>query len=472
MSIEQGFVPPHSFESEQSVLGGLLYSGDKLADLGLVESDFYSRPHRLIFSAIQYLYSSRNPIDLMTVMSRMTDDGSIEAIGGWAYLAELMKITPSTANIRAYAETVRSHSQRRVAIAKLHEAIEAMVTTDLTNNDERFGALSNAISEIDSKRAGGVSGIAVPVSQIVGEWCDELDSRATRKPGDMAGVATGIPALDKLLYPKGISNSALVCIGARPKMGKTTVLANMCNHAALKRKLPVLVFSLEMTRTEIFEVMVSQASLVESQHFSTLSDQSLVDKGYAVAAELGHSKLFVADAPRITVQQVISEARRLRREHGQIGLIAVDYLTLMTAGKAERNDLAYGDITKNLKQLAKEMGCPVVLLTQLNRSLESRSDKRPMPSDSRDTGQIEQDCDVWIGIYRDEVYHEDSHMRGLMELIVRLNRGGKTGTAFCGFSNGLIRDISEQDVAAKVTAAEADSKSKANPRYQKQGASF
>lgn len=450
-----GLIPPHSFEAEQSLLGGVLLRNDKMGDLTVSEGDFYSRPHRLIFSAMAELYASRCPVDMVVLMERLEAKGQLDEAGGLAYLVEIAKNTPSAANVLTYDRIVRDHSHRRFAIAKLHDALEAMTSSELATVDDRFATLSGLIAEVDTKRSGGVSGLAAPASDIVLEWCDELDRRANRRPGELTGVSTGIQSLDELLYPKGISQTALVVIGARPKMGKTSVLAAMCNHAALDRKLPVVGFSLEMTRAELFEVMVSQASGVASHHFSTLKDQELVDKGYAVAAQLGQSKLYLADAPSITLHQIIRESRRLRREHGQLGLIAVDYLTLMTTEKAERNDLAYGAITKGLKQLAKEMNCPVVLLTQLNRQLEQRADRRPVPSDSRDTGQIEQDCDLWIGLYRDEVYHDDSHYRGLMELLVRLNRGGKTGSAYCGFHEGVIKAIDQGEVHRMAASADA-----------------
>ncbi|WP_421174132.1 replicative DNA helicase [Aeromonas enteropelogenes] len=459
-----GLVPPHSFDAEQSLLGGVMLRSDRFGDLTVSESDFYSRPHRLIFSAMAELYAAQQPVDLVVLQERLESKGELDEAGGFTYLVEIAKNTPSAANLLVYDRIVRDHSHRRFAIAKLYDALEAMTSTDLTAVDDRFAALNGLISEVDTKRAGGVSGLAVPASEIVLEWCDELERRYNRRPGELTGISTGIPSLDALLYPKGISQTALVVIGARPKMGKTSVLAAMCNHAALERKLPVVGFSLEMTRAELFEVMVSQASGVASHHFSTLKDQELVDKGYSVAAQLGQSMLYLADAPSISVHQVIRESRRLRREHGQLGLIAVDYLTLMTADKAERNDLAFGAITKALKQLAKEMRCPVVLLAQLNRQLEQRADKRPIPSDSRDTGQIEQDCDVWIGLYRDEVYHEDTPYRGLMELLVRLNRGGKTGSAHVGFHEGVIKAIDEGEVHRMAAEADAAAQQQTAPR--------
>ncbi|SIR39323.1 replicative DNA helicase [Aeromonas sp. RU39B] len=452
-----GYVPPHSFEAEQSVLGGLMLRSDAYHDLNLSEQDFYSRPHRIIYSAIASLMAARQPVDLMTLNARIEEDGGIEEIGGMPYLIELAKNTPSAANVVTYGSIVRQMSERRFAIGKLQDAIEAMMEPGFSSTDERFSAMGALISEIETKRAGGVVGLAVPASEIVKEWCDLMEERLTRKPGEVTGFTTGIQGLDELLYPTGISKSALIAVGARPKMGKTTFLAAVCNHVALVRKQPVLAFSLEMTKVELLEVMLSQAAGVSGTDLHSASDQSKMDKAYAVIAELGMSKLHIADQPSMSLQQICAEARRLRREFGQIGMVAVDYLTLMKAEKAERNDLAYGNITKGLKNLAKELQCPVLMLTQLNRELEKRADKRPMPSDSRDTGQIEQDCNIWIGLYRDEVYNEQSPLAGLMEMIVRLHRGGSTGTAYASFGKGVMGSISQDEVARRTHLAEMDS---------------
>jgi replicative DNA helicase len=456
-------VPPHNFDAEQSVLGALILGCDAYHDLGLQSCDFYSRPHQVIFGAIANLAMAKQPIDLMTVQHRLEEDGMLEDAGGMAYLVEVAKNTPSAANIAIYGAIVRNAAERRFAVSKLQDCIAAMMEPGFETADERFAKMGALLGEIDTKRAGGVSGLAVPASDIVREWCDEMDRRLTRQPGEMTGYATGIPSLDAVFYPSGISQTALVCIGGRPKMGKSNLMAKLCCHTALVKKLPVVGFSLEMSRAELFEVMLSQACGVSRRSLNEANDQALMDKAYAVAAELGYSQLHIADMPGMSLHQVVRECRRLRRQVGQLGMIAVDYLTLMKAEKAERNDLAYGAITKGLKELAKEMNCPVVMLTQLNRGLEQRSDKRPQPSDSRDTGQIEQDCDLWIGVYRDEVYHENSPFQGLMELLVRLNRNGNTGTAYCQFSEGVISDVDPEEVTRRCHLAELE-KASSKPR--------
>ena len=471
-----GVLPPQSHEAEQSVLGGLILDGSKLLELKLVADDFYSRPHRLIFTAMQRLHSRRENIDLVTLMTEMESSGEIGDAGGVGYLVECGKVTPSAANIKAYARIVKDNSLRRQAIAKYNEAIEAMMTTELTTNEERFEAASRLLGELEVARSSGMHKGAVSAREIGIRWSYELEERSQREHGKVVGFTTGFRDLDTAMYPKGIMPGALVCVGARPKMGKSSFLSKWVTHTTLKEKKPVVVFSLEMTNIQLWERMVSQQSNVDANTFwIPKADQSLMNKAYAVAGELGLSNLYIDDTPGISLSHVVSEARRIKRKHGCMGLIAIDYLTLMKAEKAERNDLAYGNITKALKNLAKELGCPVLLLTQLNRMLEQRPDKRPTPSDSRDTGQIEQDCDVWIGLYRDAVYNDklSNELRDFAEVIVRLNREGFTGTIYTRFINGRFIDVDQHEAAsafARVEQFEKEAKEAAKASKQKKAA--
>ena len=456
----QGLLPPQSHEAEQSVLGGLILDGSKLLELKLVADDFYSRPHRLIFTAMQSLAARRDNIDFLTVMNEMEVNGTIEDVGGHAYLGQVAKLTPSAANIKAYARIVKDNSLRRQAIAKYNEAIEAMMTTELTTNEERFETASRLLGELEVARSSGMHKGAISAREIALKWADELEERFKRKPGEVIGFTTGFRDLDSALYPKGVLSGALVAVGARPKMGKSAFLARWVNHTTLVSKKPALTFSLEMPNIQLWERMVAQESRVDSNIFWTGKDKTQLDKAYAVAGDLGNSLLYIDDTSGISLSHVVSEARRLRRKHGCMGLIAIDYLTLMKAEKADRNDLAYGNITKGLKNLAKEMGCPVLLLTQLNRQLEQRPDKRPQPSDSRDTGQIEQDCDLWIGLYRDAVYNDrcSPEEQEIAELLVRLNREGYTGTIYTKFINGRYEDVDQASVAAMYCRIEEAAK--------------
>ena len=351
------------------------------------------------------------------------------------------------------------------------------MSTEFTSTEERFEQASRVLAELEMEKSAGMHKGAVSAREIGIRWSYELEERSQREHGKVVGFTTGFRDLDTAMYPKGIMPGALVCVGARPKMGKSSFLSKWVTHTTLKEKKPVVVFSLEMTNIQLWERMVSQQSNVDANTFwIPKADQSLMNKAYAVAGELGLSNLYIDDTPGISLSHVVSEARRIKRKHGCMGLIAIDYLTLMKAEKAERNDLAYGNITKALKNLAKELGCPVLLLTQLNRMLEQRPDKRPTPSDSRDTGQIEQDCDVWIGLYRDAVYNDklSNELRDFAEVIVRLNREGFTGTIYTRFINGRFIDVDQHEAAsafARVEQFEKEAKEAAKASKQKKAAS-
>lgn len=467
-------LPPQSHEAEQSVIGGLILDGTKLGELRLCADDFYSRPHRLIFTAMQNLHAQRENIDLVTLSTALETSGLIEEAGGMAYIIECAKVTPSAANIKAYAKIVKDNSIRRTAIAKYNQAIEAMMSIQYATTEERFDQASRLLAELEMEKSSGLHKGAISAREIAIKWTNELEERSQRDHSKTIGFSTGFRDLDAALCPKGIMPGALVCVGARPKMGKSSFLARWVTHTTLADKKPVVAFSLEMTNIQLWERMVSQQSNVDANVFwSSQTDNTLMQKAYAVAGELGLSNLYIDDTPGISLGHIVSESRRIKRKHGVMGLIAVDYLTLMKAEKAERNDLAYGNITKALKNLAKEMGCPVLLLTQLNRQLEQRPDKRPQPSDSRDTGQIEQDCDVWIGLYRDAVYNDNLHhdLQDFAEVIVRLNREGFTGTIYTQFVNGRFLDVDQIEAAstfARVEQQIKDAKEAAKEEKQKQ----
>lgn len=243
------------------------------------------------------------------------------------------------------------------------------------------------------------------------------------------------------MAPKQALRGSLIVIGARPKMGKTATYNKIATHFALNHRLPSLVFSLEMTDRGIIERMIAQEALISSNLFYNGEyDDTKMALAMAKAGELAESNLMIDSTPGVSLAHIVAESRKVKRQRGVVGLVAVDYLTLMKGEEAERRDISFGAITTGLKNLAKELDCIVVLLTQLNRKLEERADKRPQPSDSKDTGQIEQDCDVWIGLYRDAVYNEQAD-KTLMELIVRLNREGPSGTAYAQMIDGYIKSI-------------------------------
>ncbi len=440
--------PPCSPEAEQSVIGGLMI-GDDNSDrtrtvLALLKPEaFYSRAHQVIYAEMQQMFRDNKPVDGLTLFDALESKGLTEQIGGFAYLAELAKNTPSAANIVAYAMSVRESAMERYGIQRLTEATELLFARNGMTATQKFEAVQSIFTQMaDHAKTGSRRGVRA-LSDVMEDWLDELEMRFDPKQRSR-GLSTGIASLDALLEPKGLVRGSLLVIGARPKMGKTTLYSQLAINCAMNEELPAILFSLEMPDKQIFERMIGQMSGVNTDIFYRGADS---DNEFAMAnaramqmVESGN--FFIDDTPGVGLSHIIAEARRIKREKGKVGMVLVDYLTLMAAEKADRNDLAYGLITKGLKNLAKELDCVVVLLTQLNRDLEKRVNKRPLPSDSRDTGQIEQDCDYWIGIYREGAYDENAN-QSETELLLRLNRHGQSGVVYCEQRNGSIYDCDQ-----------------------------
>lgn len=452
---------PYSQEAEQAVLGGMMLDGgeerSQTVAAMLKPEAFFHKAHKLIYKAMRTLMARHQPIDLITLSSLMESDGSADMVGGFAYMAELAKNTPSAANLVHYARVVRDRAAERFAIAQLNKGIELLSTQSVLTAAEKLEAVTAMTNQIaDHLKTGNRRGLR-EWGEVSEEWAAELDMRFS-PDGARRGMTTGIGALDDALAPKGLVRGSLLVIGARPKMGKTTLYTQLALNCAIREEKPALMFSLEMPAVQILEKVVCQMSGVNPNAFYTPVDERNagiyqgdldgdLSKAFAMTAALSENgNLFIDDTPGMTLSQITSEARRIKKERGCVGMVLVDYLTLMTAEKAERNDLAYGLITKGLKNLAKELDCIVVLLTQLNRDLEKRVDKRPFPADSRDTGQIEQDCDYWIGVYREGVY-DTKVSPELTELLLRLNRHGSTKTVHCRMVNGTICDITPDEYA-------------------------
>lgn len=304
--------------------------------------------------------------------------------------------------------------------------------------------VSNILSSIDNRESKGLRDGAT----IATEWIDGIEDflNVKTKPFDF-----GMKGLDEVMAPKQIKGGSLVVVGARPKMGKTFFATKMAVHYLLNRDEGVSIFSLEMRAADIWERMLSEKTKSNSNNFYTIpmANNSYWDTVGHDNVELAGTKIAIDDTPGITIKHIKSEVRKQQRKHAH-GLIIVDYLTLMDSDStAERNDLKYGEITKQLKALAKELNCVVLLLTQLNRGLESRPDKRPFPADSRDTGQIEQDCDAWIGLYRERVYNEDAPYN-FTEAIIRLNRTGGTGTGYLALESGYFEDVPTLEAQTQI----------------------
>ncbi|RBO13414.1 DnaB-like helicase C-terminal domain-containing protein [Pantoea sp. 3_1284] len=458
--------PPHSLDAEQAVIGGLMLDGgedrsQKVMAMLKPES-FYNHAHREIFTAIRDLLSRNKPVDPLTLMDAL--DGSQKEYGGFAYLAEISKNTPSVANITHYAAVVRDHAVTRYGISKLNESLEMLYSRNGMTAAEKMESVSSLTSQIsDYAKTGSRRGLRT-FGEVMDSWVTDLEKRFDPE-GEQRGMSTGISSLDRMLSPKGLVKGSLFVIGARPKMGKTTLYSQMAINCAIREQKPALMFSLEMPADQILEKLVGQKSGVNPNIFyvPATDDSSSdyqgdydadFDRAIKTATRLRElDMLYIDDTPGLTLAHIVAEARKVKRQKGSVGMVLVDYLTLMTAEKADRNDLAYGLITKGLKNLAKELDCVVVLLTQLNRELEKRPNKRPLPSDSRDTGQIEQDCDYWVGIYREGAY-EENVPAGETELILRLNRHGNTGTVFCLQKDGAIYDMDQH-----AARAERDSRS-------------
>ncbi|WP_410703681.1 DnaB-like helicase C-terminal domain-containing protein [Citrobacter freundii] len=450
---------PQNIEAEQSVLGGMMLdSGSDRCQTAmsmLKPESFYIRPHQVIFAEMRELAANQKPIDLITLIESLESKGLGEQAGGFAYMAEISKNTPSAANIVHYAMLVREKAMERYGIDKLNSATELLYSRNGMTTSQKFDAIQTLFTDIaDYAKTGNRRGLR-EFSEVMGDWVDEVEARWSDSDATR-GLSTGIGSLDDLLQPKGLVKGALMVIGARPKMGKTTLYSQLAVNCAEVEQLPALMFSLEMPDKQIVERMIGQVSRVNTDVFyGDRYDDAQVAMAFAAGGRLAQTgNLYVDDTPGITLAHIVAESRRIKRERGAVGMVLVDYLTLMTADKADRNDLAYGIITKGLKNLAKELNCIVVLLTQLNRDLEKRTNKRPMPSDSRDTGQIEQDCDYWIGIYREGAYDENAD-QAATELLLRLNRHGPTGVVYCDQRNGAIYDCDQSAAEQKRRANDA-----------------
>lgn len=451
-------ITPNDLVAEQAVLGTLMVNFNsercQKAIRQLKVESFYSKQHQMIFSQIIELSKKNYPVDLITVSDSMEAKGTLSECGGLAYLAELSKNTPSMVNVIAYAGIVRDKAIERYTLQKLNDCSAMIYEKSNLSTSEKLSAIQSLFTQIDDYNKTGKTLGLKSLNTIAEKWTATLEKRLENSDS-ARGLSTGLKALDDKLSPKGLVRGSLFVVGARPKMGKTTFEINMARHCAMNEKLPVLMFSLEMQDEQMLENILAQESGVNTDIFydGGLGADSEFARVMHHLKELSDTdNIYIDDTPAITLSHIRSESRRMAKAKGQIGMIMVDYLTLMDKEKGDdqRNDLAYGVITKGLKSLAKELNCVVVLLTQLNRNLESRGDKRPVPSDSRDTGQIEQDCDYWVGIYRDSVYNDQAD-KNLMEIIVALNRHGAGNfTVYAGIRNARIYEVNQAEAYAQA----------------------
>ncbi len=425
-SIDVLRVPPHSIEAEQAVLGGLMLSPDswdRIADR-LVEEDFYRRDHRLIFRAIGDLSSKSMPYDAVTLGEWFDAKGLADTVGGSSYVIELANTTPSAANIVAYADIVREKSVLRQLIDAGTEIAGDAFQPEGRSSLEVLEVAEQKVYKIAEAGARGRQGW-VPMRTAAKEAFQILHHRFENK-GQVTGLSTGFADLDELTA--GLQPSDLIILAARPSMGKTALAMNLAETAALRGKKAVAVFSMEMSSSQLAFRLISSLGRINQQHLRTgdLEEEEWPRVTSAITM-LSDAKIFIDDTPALSPGDLRSKARRLKREH-DVGLIVIDYLQLMQVpGSKENRATEISEISRSLKALAKELNVPVLALSQLNRSLEQRVDKRPMMSDLRESGAIEQDADLIMFIYRDDYYNSESPDKGLAEVIISKQRNGPTG---------------------------------------------
>ncbi|WP_315360205.1 replicative DNA helicase [Neisseria bacilliformis] len=423
-------LPPHSVEAEQSVLGGLLLENsawDRIADV-VAGEDFYRHEHRIIFRTITALINENRPADVITVQEFLERSDEIEAAGGFNYLISLAQNTPSAANIRRYAEIVRE----RAIMRRLAE-VGTEIARNAYNPEGRDAAqlldeAENKVFQIAESTAKSKQGF-LQLPDLLQEVVERIDMLYARdNPDEVTGIATGFVDLDK--KTSGLQPGDLIIVAGRPSMGKTAFSLNIAEHVAVEGKLPVAVFSMEMGGAQLVMRMLGSVGRLDQHVLKTgkLQDEHWGRLNEAVI-KLSDAPMFIDETAGLTALELRARARRLARQfNGRLGLIVIDYLQLMeSSGRTDNRAAALGEISRSLKSLAKELQVPIIALSQLSRSVEQRTDKRPMMSDLRESGAIEQDADLIMFMYRDEYYNPESPMKGLAECIIGKHRNGPVG---------------------------------------------
>jgi replicative DNA helicase len=438
-TIESLKVPPFSVSAEQSVIGALMLDKqafDKVADY-LVEEDFYRRDHQVIYKTIKILAEKQSPLDVITLSESLEKLGWLEDCGGLAYLATLAKETPSAANIMAYAEIVREKSILRQLITSGNDIADLAFNPKGRETVELIETAEQTVFRIaDQYRRKGTG--FTSIRPLLSKAIDRIEM-LYHKEGSITGASTGFSDFDEMT--SGMQPSDLIIVAGRPSMGKTTFAMNIAEHVAIKEQVPVAVFSMEMPGEQLAMRMISSLGRIDQHHVRTgkLEDDEWPRITSAMTI-LSETKLYIDDTPAMSPTEVRARCRRLARENdGQLGLIVLDYLQLMQSPGAENRVNEISDISRSLKALAKELNVPVIALSQLNRSLEQRPNKRPVMSDLRESGAIEQDADLIVFIYRDEVYNKDTSDKGTAEIIIAKQRNGPIGTTRLTFLGQYTR---------------------------------
>ena len=426
-------IPPHSVEAEQSVLGSILLDKEAMISVSetLVPEDFYKEAHKVIYESMLKLYNSQSEIDLITLTDELRDQGYLDDIGGIAYITSLSTVVPTTSNIKYYVNIVKEKSISRQLISAANDIINlgydgsAKVEYVLENSEKKIFDISQERATNDFQ----------PINQVISEALSMLEKLYEEK-NDVTGLTTGFRDLNKKI--NGLQRSDLLLIAARPAMGKTAFALNLVQNAALKGDASVAVFSLEMSKEQLVQRMIASQSTVELKKIKTgtLADNDWprITDGMAI---LSGAKIHIDDTPGIKISELRSKCRKLKIEKG-LDLVLIDYLQLMEGeGQNESRQQEIAKISRSLKILAKELDCPVVALSQLSRAPEQRADHRPMLSDLRESGSIEQDADIVMFLYRDEYYNPDTEKKNIGEVIVAKNRHGETGTVELVWVGGI-----------------------------------
>ncbi|MDO4640195.1 MAG: replicative DNA helicase [Neisseria sp.] len=423
-------LPPHSVEAEQSVLGGLMLENqawDRIADV-VTGEDFYRHEHRLIFRAIASLVNENRPADVITVQEVLERSEELEHAGGFNYLVTLAQNTPSAANIRRYAEIVRERSVMRQLAEVGTEIARSAYNPQGRDADKLLDEAENKVFQIAESTAKAKQGF-LNMPDLLKEVVERIDMLYSRdNPDEVTGVATGFIDLDK--KTSGLQGGDLIIVAGRPSMGKTAFSINIAEHVAVENKLPVAVFSMEMGGAQLVMRMLGSIGRLDQ---SVLKTGALKDEHWGrlndAVVKLSDAPMFIDETPGLTALELRARARRLARQFGgKLGLIVIDYLQLMSgSGRGDNRASELGEISRSLKSLAKELQVPVIALSQLSRTVEQRTDKRPMMSDLRESGAIEQDADLIMFMYRDEYYNAESQFKGLAECIIGKNRNGPVG---------------------------------------------
>jgi len=418
-------VPPHSIEAERSVLGGLMLDDNAWDNISsnLAGEDFYRSDHRTIFRCMADLVERNKPLDIITISEALEDVGELENVGGLAFISDLASSTPTASNIAAYADIVRERATVRNLISVAHEIADSGFNPDGRDSATLIDQAESKVFKISDDRpsTGGPDSIRPLLTKAV----ERIDLLFQTK-GAITGISTGFRDIDEIT--SGLQDSDLIIIAGRPSMGKTALMMNIAESAVISGDSPVLVFSMEMPSDSLVLRMLSSLGRIDQSKIRSgqLGDDDWPRLTSAVTL-LNDKPLFIDDTPALTPNEIRSRSRRVAREHGKLGMILIDYIQLMqVSGTPENRAGEISEISRSLKAIAKEFKCPVIAGSQLNRGLEQRPDKRPIMSDLRESGAIEQDADVIMAIYRDEVYHDDAE-KGIAEIIILKQRNGPIG---------------------------------------------